>query len=140
MTFNPEAITFVYLIAQVDGDGFKAPIKIGVAASPLARARDLNTACPFRIDVMETFAMSCRATALKAERLFHKNLKNYRMNGEWFDVCPYAAFRILLNGLKSDVVEFGKITEDQAEDVLAMITASSSKSHYIEAHRLEIGI
>lgn len=139
MTFNPEEITFVYLIAQVDGEGFKAPIKVGVAARPHGRVKDLSTACPFKIDVMETFAMSCRVTAMRAEQIFHKQLKNYRMNGEWFDVCPYVAFRILYNGLKADIVEYGKISEEEAENVMAMATESPSRDYYVEQHHMEMG-
>lgn len=134
--FDPQNITFVYLIARADGESFKAPVKIGIASNPVGRLKDLGTACPYRLDLVETFAMSDREYALKAERLFHRLLKKHRMHGEWFDICPHEAFNQLFKALKSWVVKHGK-SEGEAAGIISMITESPLKAHYVTAHRME---
>lgn len=135
--FDPQNITFVYLIARVDGDGVKAPVKIEIASNPIGRLKDLGTACPYPLDLVETFAMSDREYALKAERLFHRLLKKHRLHGEWFDICPHEAFNLIFQEVKSWVIRHGKQPECEAVNILEMITESASKEHYVAEHRRE---
>lgn len=64
----------------------KNPIKIGIAKDPQARIANLQTGCPYKLDLIEVFTFKTEMHARGAERRLHKmfQAKGKRMNGEWF--------------------------------------------------------
>lgn len=67
--------------------GYENLVKIGFSYDVPRRLRDLQTGCPgnlkilWRLDLQETN----RNRALKFERKIHRQCRNYRLRGEWFD-------------------------------------------------------
>jgi hypothetical protein len=68
----------VYFIAAESG-----PIKIGMAASPEQRCRELQTSHHEKLSVLVTCAGGS-----ELERAYHRRFAAHRLNGEWFDRHP----------------------------------------------------
>jgi hypothetical protein len=64
----------VYFVSAGDG-----PIKIGVAANPEARLKELQTGHPYRLEIL---ALVEGGTPL--EREYHVRFAAHRLHGEWF--------------------------------------------------------
>ena len=60
------------------------PIKIGVSGNPWARLLDLQVGNPRHLKLAHHWEMSRRA-AFDCEREIHKELEEFRLEGEWFD-------------------------------------------------------
>ena len=60
--------------------------KIGVAADPHGRAKDINTGSPIKATVYRVRAYESRDLAFQVERRLHRYFAKFRTNGEWFDV------------------------------------------------------
>lgn len=69
---------FVYFIASESG-----PIKIGIAANPVRRCKELQTSHHEKLDVLVTCAGGQR---LEAE--YHRRFAEHRLHGEWFERVP----------------------------------------------------
>ena len=61
-------------------DESKGAVKIGLAVSPLARLRELQTGNPTPLKLMRVWADSTATD----ERWFHWYLAKHKINGEWF--------------------------------------------------------
>lgn len=87
---NHDNDVFVYLIAAQSGreDG---PVKIGIAENPERRLRDLQTASPFPLVLIHTFAFPTRAIAREMESQFHTMEVARKAVGEWFSINPIEA-------------------------------------------------
>lgn len=101
---------FVYFIRR----GEDGPIKIGVAADPFTRLRDLQTGCPERFRLLAAWPGD-----LQNERSIHRSLARHRIEGEWFapsrDVLSAALhYGTLPGGFVS--VEFAGIVQRPAPE------------------------
>lgn len=67
---------FVYVLCNERGVG---PFKVGFTKSPVARVKELQTGCPFRLGML----LIIEADAV-VERVIHRKLSEYRLTGEWF--------------------------------------------------------
>lgn len=74
----------VYVISA---QGHRA-VKIGFAAKPLTRLRDLQTGCPFRLTLEWSFPTY---GAPEVETALHRRFAAQRVQGEWFDLGPDGA-------------------------------------------------
>ena len=70
----------VYLIGSNTGQ----PVKIGVATDVNNRLMNIQTNHPFKLSVLKKWPTSC---AHQVEVIVHYELREYRLNGEWFG-CP----------------------------------------------------
>ncbi len=71
----------IYVLrAQNQKKGF---FKVGFSGKPERRISDIQTNCPFKLSLV-----AIRPGTLKEERAFHKHLKDYKTNGEWFKDTP----------------------------------------------------
>lgn len=78
----------VYIIAQVDGQDFASPCKIGIAGDVKKRLKQIQTASPFRVGVYKVYAFPHRDIALQIEGMFHRGQSPKRLHGEWFNFEP----------------------------------------------------
>jgi hypothetical protein len=69
----------------VAGDGNR--VKIGVAANPERRMRELRTAAPL-VSLIHAREFSNRAGAVATERALHSRFSDRRVAGEWFAIDP----------------------------------------------------
>lgn len=65
----------LYVIQSVVG----GPIKIGISDSPSERLSQLQTASPYKLQILE-----CYDQKSQLEKKIHKHLARYQMHGEWF--------------------------------------------------------
>ena len=71
------------------------PIKIGIAADPQQRRKDLQTGYPHTLRVYSMTRVETGADARRIEREAHAKLSEYRLRGEWFDYDPYEASELV---------------------------------------------
>lgn len=111
---------FTYVIARVKAghgfDGFEAPIKVGISVEPWVRMSTIQTSCPFKIDVMWMLEAANKGLARAIESSFHKQWKNKKLHGEWFDVNPIMAVRCL-NNIYSGIVR-AQVPDEELRDAL----------------------
>lgn len=80
----------VYIIRAI---GTTNPVKIGVAASPDKRLRQLQTGSAMRLEVVQTFRAKNRREASAWEAAAHAMFTTLRATGEWFDVTAEEVVR-----------------------------------------------
>lgn len=56
-------------------------IKIGVADNPRKRVTELQVGCPYKLDLIQSFASKCPRGD---ERRLHNLLRKHHQRGEWF--------------------------------------------------------
>jgi hypothetical protein len=81
----------VYVIAHANGDGCRAPVKVGVATDVGKRLEQLQSGNPYELRVWDFILLPNRDAALLAEQAFHTEQSSERLRGEWFSVEPEAA-------------------------------------------------
>lgn len=74
---------YLYIIGPA---GRSKPIKIGLAADPELRLRQLQTGNPMKLCIMHKYWAFSREQASYWEILAHKLFEDKRLAGEWFDV------------------------------------------------------
>lgn len=60
------------------------PIKIGVSFDPKSRLKELQTGCPYPLQLLTSIDFGNRDDALKFESFAHKYCKYAHIGGEWF--------------------------------------------------------
>ncbi len=65
-----------------------AVVKIGISSDIASRTACLQTAMPFKLELLGWVAYASATAARAAERKLHKKLKLKRMEGEWFRLTP----------------------------------------------------
>ena len=87
-----------YVYAMKLGLGDLPIIKVGHSKNPKTRLQSILTSSAFPVTLQYvSMAFDTRDTALMAERDFHRQFDQYRMNGEWFS---------LLDGSGVDSLEY----------------------------------
>ena len=71
---------FVYFIQAGKG----GPIKIGRSSSIKQRLADVQIYCPYEVFVLALIDCPWRETTIRLEQALHRDLKEFRMRGEWF--------------------------------------------------------
>jgi len=93
---------FIYAIGREDG-----PIKIGISANPWARVLDLQTACPFKIELIHARECGDRPRAMGIERTLHRTFEVERLEGEWFNINDQLAVERI-----DDAIEIAEFFEN----------------------------
>ena len=75
--------SFIYVV-RMDLNG-KYLYKIGKSSNPLSRLTTLRISSPFDLQAYRNYRVPA-ALVNRIESSLHKLFKNYRMNGEWFDI------------------------------------------------------
>lgn len=86
---------FVYVIGTVTDGALGPPIKIGISANPQYRIATLQCANAKEIRIVKTFRFPSRAVASDVESCFHGTHADRQLCGEWFDVTPDEAIKII---------------------------------------------
>jgi hypothetical protein len=71
----------VYVIGRPAG-----PVKVGVSVNPGSRVLELQTGCPFHLELLASFEFKDRLDAMREEAFFHECYEHVRLTGEWFDL------------------------------------------------------
>ena len=86
---------FLYIIAVSQEGRLRSPVKVGITANPRARLRTIQTGSAAPLDFVWVFALPTIDVARSIERAFHRALEHARLTGEWFDMDPERALRLL---------------------------------------------
>jgi hypothetical protein len=117
-------MSFVYLIASG-----RNIIKVGMARDVGKRARALQTAGPFEMQIIHKIEVADDHVAA-LEKLIHKRLKRYHLRGEWFCVERKTAIDIA----QRTANQFGKdrsfavVDEDFRSEVVVKCRACSHQA------------
>jgi hypothetical protein len=96
--------TFVYIISHASLGGLAAPVKVGITKSLGSRLASLQTGNSRQIEVAFHFVLASRQDAVFAEAEFHREMAQFRLRGEWFDMEPLYALEVL-TGIVFDILE-----------------------------------
>lgn len=76
---------YLYILrAKENRNGKKSIIKIGMSNNPKKRIANLQTACPYELEIITAIKCLDREHCLNVERVAHKLYRKNRMRGEWF--------------------------------------------------------
>lgn len=89
-------MTCVYIISE----GKDGPVKVGVAANPHSRVRELQSGNPKRLHVADYWSFGTRAEAFAIERLILEEMAPYRMVGEWIDADEFGMCGLTLQRIQ----------------------------------------
>ena len=120
--------TYVYVIAKCLDDGFTAPCKVGISATPQKRIRQFQTAVPFRICLYATVGPLPRENAAAIERSIQKIHHRDRLHGEWFSLAPAIALQLIQLSLSAAFVALGGADPSLVPDVVQANTWSVESS------------
>lgn len=113
----------VYLIVAesplsgVSPNGIGNNCKIGVAADPEARMRELQTANAWPLHVFASWKLDSRAAALMVEGAVHDLLDEHCLRGEWFSCGPDACWVAI-------EVALGRRQKSELTEALAPVEAA----------------
>ena len=79
---------YVYVVAWSK----HGPVKIGLTNAPIARLSQLQTGLPYRLRI---YAAARLNQAEKAEKICHVAYAKAALIGEWFEITPAAAKKLL---------------------------------------------
>jgi Meiotically up-regulated gene 113 len=88
---------YVYVIGRAAG-----PVKVGIASKPWQRIKELQTGCPFNLEILFVHPMLERESAIWCEQKFHKAYEEHRTYGEWFELEAKLAIEGIESILESD--------------------------------------
>lgn len=86
---------WVYVIADVSSGKFTGPVKVGISGNPTKRLKQIQTSCPFKVEIAYLFACPARDIAETIERSFHDTQRHHLSHGEWFKLEPVIAIHLL---------------------------------------------
>jgi hypothetical protein len=75
---------FVYFVMGEIPDRDSLVVKIGMAADPPSRTKELQTAFPGVLWIQKEIRCSSRREAAALERQLHQEFRAARISGEWF--------------------------------------------------------
>lgn len=84
-------IHFVYVISAIVDGVPVAPCKIGITSNVVHRLSSIQTGNPTRLHVISTIPLPDRDIVRAIEAEIHDHFYEFRLEGEWFDVCPVDA-------------------------------------------------
>ena len=87
----------LYVIGREQG-----PVKVGISQKPHVRAYDLQTGCPYKIDLLFSAEFQSRQQARAFEAQIHGVLEDRRMASEWFNVEAWEAIECAETAIQID--------------------------------------
>lgn len=118
---------YVYIIGHCSKGGLESPVKVGITKSLGSRLATLQTGNSQKIEIAFHFAMATREQALFVEAEFHREMTDFRLQGEWFSIDPLYALETL-TGIVYDLIERQYNGDDRR---LMTLTSNASKNLHI---------
>lgn len=87
---------YVYVIGTLLDGRLTAPVKVGVTTDVTGRLAALQTGSAKPLGLLYALGLPSRLMALGLERSFHLAEAEHRLSGEWFDLEPLRAMKLLL--------------------------------------------
>lgn len=116
MSRRPNQNDHVYLVAW----SARGPTKVGVAVDPVARLKELQVACPYRLRLYFA-AVIAEGPAIPFEQALLDRFVGDRLIGEWIGLGPRALQSALIENLGRAAWSPWRPTTEQAEARLASL-------------------
>ena len=85
------SIHFVYIISAIENDVPVAPCKIGITSNLVSRLSGIQTGNHKKLEIISAIPIPSREVVCAIESALHEHFSEFRLHGEWFDVCPVDA-------------------------------------------------
>jgi len=109
----------LYIIAHKFDDGWRGPVKIGIASDPSMRAKTLQSGNPSRIGIYATVDIGDSEVGVSLEAQIHVAFSELRLAGEWFAVEPDEAFKTTKLWFYMAMTAIGHVSSDQAANLVS---------------------
>lgn len=113
--------TYIYIIAIFRDGEITAPVKVGISKNPVARLRELQTAAPYPLRLVRKFAVPDRSIAKWFEGCFHATQTPRQTHGEWFNIPPAEAQKIVLLHIRWGLGMNTDFTEEEIDDAMHLV-------------------
>lgn len=110
--------THVYIVCILVDGRWAGPVKVGIASSPKSRLAGLQTGNAHRLVLCGEFVLPSRDIALGVERAFHAVMGHRRLLGEWFDINPQDAVRLMCANVRACIEATGRLSAEDIADCL----------------------
>jgi hypothetical protein len=84
-------IHYLYVISAIENDVPVAPCKIGLTSNLTSRLSGLQTGNSKKLEIISFVRVPVRALVQAIEQEIHSHFDEFRLVGEWFDICPVDA-------------------------------------------------
>jgi hypothetical protein len=115
---------YVYIICHYENDQDIGPVKIGMSDNPTSRVGNLQSGNPKKIKLYKKYPTPDRTSAKYIEAMFHKNETKHMLTGEWFDITPEDAHKIMGAAFACSLYEMG-VSYETATEVMEIVSAES---------------
>ena len=88
----------IYLIASWHGKAV-SPVKIGIADDPVRRFGAIQSSNPVELVIYMHWWVAGRPVAARVEAAFKERHKDRKIRGEWFDIGPDEATKLMVQAL-----------------------------------------
>lgn len=82
---------YIYVFSTIENGVPVAPCKIGITSQLSKRLKSIQTGSPRKLEIISTVAIPHRPLVEAVEKYLHWWLSDYRLEGEWFNICPVDA-------------------------------------------------
>jgi hypothetical protein len=84
-------IHYLYVIASIEDNMPVAPCKIGITSNLPSRLSGLQTGSAKKLEIISAIPIPGRNLVKVLEAEMHSIFSDFRLVGEWFDICPVDA-------------------------------------------------
>ncbi len=109
------------------------PLKIGITKSPQGRLKQLETCAPYGVEVVFCFLTE---SPEKYESIIHRELKEYRLKGEWFEIDEFQLMFVFKKYGEKVVSEMKQIDAKKTNKTIREIREIAVKKEQVEAFSL----
>ncbi len=86
---------YVVAVLQTDEEEPESPIKIGISDDPVTRLGQLQNAHFLKLVLYQHWWVAGKPVAVLAEAQFKERYKEFNIRGEWFDLDPDVALKLM---------------------------------------------
>lgn len=91
----------IYVVAASNGASPIKPVKVGISRDPVERLQSLQAASPIPLILFSSIAAPSREVARSLEAAFHIQHADSRLHGEWFNLDPFEATRLMCDNYEA---------------------------------------
>jgi hypothetical protein len=84
-------IHYLYVISAIENNVPVAPCKIGLTSNLVSRLSGIQTGSPKKLEIISFIRVPVRKLVQAIEQEIHEYFSEFRLVGEWFDLCPVDA-------------------------------------------------
>jgi hypothetical protein len=116
----------LYVVAHVIDGQLGKPVKIGISQNPKSRINSLRTGNPSPLEFAFVFDLPNKQIAKSMEDAFHSLQASCRLSGEWFNIEPIRAIKLMCIYLGAAIaLNLGEDEHDRFADCCGLAAAEA---------------